>query len=196
MCARNACSGVHVHDGRARLHVCMPIRSQQAGRARAHAAPHAPQISEYQEAASEAETKLAALLTATVRAGLRPCIGCKPPCTTQTACSRNPHHHQTHMQRTLPPSRSPACMHIPPPCRTPPPQEYEALVGKVVRMVLFKQHEKPGVPVKRQELLDATTVRPRGEWWGWNVAAPGDGCGRLGPPVAVSSSGRGSPKPH
>lgn len=35
--------------------------------------------------------------------------------------------------------------------------EYESLVGKVVRMMVFKQHEKPGVPVKRQELLEACT---------------------------------------
>lgn len=28
--------------------------------------------------------------------------------------------------------------------------------------MLFRQHDKPGVPVKRQELIDAVTVRPGG----------------------------------
>lgn len=45
----------------------------------------------------------------------------------------------------------------------PPPQECEALVAKAVRLMLFRQHEKPGVPVKRQDLSDALTVRGRGE---------------------------------
>jgi hypothetical protein len=48
-----------------------------------------------------------------------------------------------------------------------PPQESDALVAKVVRLMLFKQHEKPGVPVKRQDLIDLITVGGLGaadEW--------------------------------
>ncbi|GBF98775.1 hypothetical protein Rsub_11357 [Raphidocelis subcapitata] len=62
-------------------------------------------IQEYQEAAAEAETKLASLLSLT---------------------------------------------------------EYQALVASVVRTMLFKQHEKPGVPVKRQDLLEAFTGTYKG----------------------------------
>ncbi|KAI8467413.1 MAG: MAGE family-domain-containing protein [Monoraphidium minutum] len=40
--------------------------------------------------------------------------------------------------------------------------EYDALVARVVRCMLFKAHEKPGVPVKRQELLDACFADYRG----------------------------------
>jgi LPS O-antigen subunit length determinant protein (WzzB/FepE family) len=34
----------------------------------------------------------------------------------------------------------------------------ENLVWSVVRFVLFRQHEKPGVPIKRQDINEVITV--------------------------------------
>jgi hypothetical protein len=101
-------------------------------------------ISQYQEAAADAQTKLASLLSATVRA-----VWGKTPRGRHSVCTRA---NCTHTQNTQ--THPPHTHH-----QHPPQQEYDELVGAVVRMMLFRQHEKPGVPVKRQELLDACLVR-------------------------------------
>lgn len=40
-------------------------------------------------------------------------------------------------------------------------QALQTAVSRVVRFLLFKHHEKPGVPVKRQDILDNITVSDR-----------------------------------
>jgi len=120
------------------------------------------QIEEYLEAAADAETKLASMLSATVRKSLW--LGQQG--------QQQQHQQQQQLRQQLEAVTSsciPASFLHPPSSQASNPtqpnpthhnrQEYEALVGKVVRVMVYKQHEKPGVPVKRQELLDATTVR-------------------------------------
>jgi len=37
-------------------------------------------------------------------------------------------------------------------------QSLQTAVARVVRLLLFRHHEKPGVPVKRQDINDVITV--------------------------------------
>lgn len=53
------------------------------------------------------------------------------------------------------------CTACPIPCHPPHRQALDTAVSRVVRFLLFRHHEKPGVPVKRQDINDVISVSDR-----------------------------------
>jgi hypothetical protein len=43
-------------------------------------------------------------------------------------------------------------------------QTLDAAVARVVRFLLFRHHEKPGVPVKRQDINEVISVSDLNTW--------------------------------